>query len=266
MKINLLWGEVLGIFALLCYMFYSTDSKINSVNSGSSGITERQTEKLQILGSDTSWTFPSLLELAYDSTTTVRQDGETFSFYKKEIGQLHISTGKVIAGDPVTLFDAVALKETFPKGFFPVQLSVAKTNEYEIVAFSRIYFSDKPVSHWEFALLPGQVSRALTDSSAYCYSVDAGLGVFIDSAANKALNLLQENEQNKALMFANADIEKVGQVYYFDRYNVAAFTTGGGDGCYSTYIGRDTDGNICRLITDFGLFRWWENKQRDKDN
>jgi Protein of unknown function (DUF4241) len=259
MNINLSWGEVIGIAVVIGFAFYSPNLGVGSDSYHSSTPVVMPKGKLTISIGDTAKPFPALLELAYDSTTVVQQDGEKYSFYNKEIGQLNISTGKVIAGDPVTLFNAVALKETFSKGFFPVQLSVAKTNTYEIVAFSRIYFSDKPVSHWEFALLPGQVSHALTDSSAYCYTVDAGLGVFIDSAANKALNFLPENELNKALMFANPDIEKVGQVYYFDRYNVAAFTTGGGDGCYSTYIGRDADGNICRLITDFGLFRWWEN-------
>ena len=45
-------------------------------------------------------------------------------------------------------------------------------------------------------------------------------------------------------------------MYDFGQHNLAAFTSGFGDGRYSTYIGFAANGKPCRLITDFGLFDW----------
>ncbi len=45
-------------------------------------------------------------------------------------------------------------------------------------------------------------------------------------------------------------------MYNFGQHNLAAFTTGFGDGRYATYIGFDANGKPCRLLSDFGLFDW----------
>jgi hypothetical protein len=45
-------------------------------------------------------------------------------------------------------------------------------------------------------------------------------------------------------------------IYKFGNHNLAAFSTGEGDGYYATYIGIDAKGETCRLLTDFGLFDW----------
>jgi hypothetical protein len=47
-------------------------------------------------------------------------------------------------------------------------------------------------------------------------------------------------------------------MYNFGKYNLAAFTTGLGDGKYATYIGYDAAGKPCRLLSDFKLFDWKE--------
>lgn len=38
--------------------------------------------------------------------------------------------------------------------------------------------------------------------------------------------------------------------------NIVAFSTGFGDGRYSTYVGYDKNGEPCRLLTDFRLVDW----------
>ena len=139
--------------------------------------------------------------------------------------------------------------QIFPKGHFSVQLAMAN----ERVAFSRILFSDKAVAKWEVALCPGQKPISLRDTNIYCYGADAGTGLFIDEMANN--------------QFSNADYSKVfvgklsasgykGIIHNFDNHSLAAFSTGYGDGCYATYIGFDEQGNVCRLLTDFGIIHW----------
>ena len=40
----------------------------------------------------------------------------------------------------------------------------------------------------------------------------------------------------------------------FEENNLIVCTSGDGEGTYTSYIGRDQEGNICRLLTDFALF------------
>lgn len=48
-------------------------------------------------------------------------------------------------------------------------------------------------------------------------------------------------------------------LYDFNGHNLAAFSTGYGDGFYATYVGYDQKGKICRLLTDFGVVEWARN-------
>jgi hypothetical protein len=45
-------------------------------------------------------------------------------------------------------------------------------------------------------------------------------------------------------------------MFNFRQHNLAAFSTGVGDGRYASYIGFDAKGKPCRLVTDFALFDW----------
>ena len=56
--------------------------------------------------------------------------------------------------------------QVFPTGEFPVQLSVAKLNDAETIAFARISFSEEPVVKWKFALLEGQLPIPLSVRNA----------------------------------------------------------------------------------------------------
>lgn len=51
--------------------------------------------------------------------------------------------------------------------------------------------------------------------------------------------------------------------------NIICFRSGFGDGSYPSFFGFDANGQVCQLVTDFGLFydepeeasgsrRWWE--------
>ena len=39
---------------------------------------------------------------------------------------------------------------------------------------------------------------------------------------------------------------------------VIIFSAGIGDGSYPSYLGYDMDGNVCRLVSDFKLYRYFE--------
>lgn len=211
--------------------------------------------KPEIITTFKSAAYPSIFEASFISNTKVKQGDFNFEFYKHELGKIKVVSGKVIACDPVVMFHATPFTQKFPIGEFPVHLAMAKINKGESVAFSRIVFTDEAVDKWEFALMEGQKPISLKDSNYYCYGVDAATGIFIDSAANDLYN-------KKAITWDAVFVDKAekygykGFIHDFDGHNFATFTTGFGDGCYSTYIGFDKHGNVCQLLTDFGLVSW----------
>ena len=211
------------------------------------------------------------------------------AFFKDavDIGEISIETGKIVACDPIGMRDAKPFLQTFPVGNFPVQLAIARinggtvgdggsglkedaagkgggVNDEERVAFSRIYFSDKPVVRWEFALDSGDRQLPVGGDTLYGYGVDGGLGVFIDAQANDAFSELRKLDDNLWNAVFTGEVGKHDHItwqyalFEFQRHNLACFSTGVGDGFYGTYVGYDKEGRICRLLTDFGLVRWWK--------
>jgi Protein of unknown function (DUF4241) len=209
---------------------------------------------------------PAIFETAFFLLSSYKQDTTTFYFVAIDMGNLNCETGRLIACDPIVMADALPFAQQFPVGRFPVQLSIAANKTHERVAFSRILFSDQPVARWEFALQKGQQQKSIFDSTFYSYGVDGGIGIFIDSSANKAFADARNKDEYFWEKAFNGELTKHDHLswqyalFNFQDHNVATFTTGWGDGHYATYVGYDKEGKICRLLTDFGLFDWWLQK------
>jgi hypothetical protein len=203
---------------------------------------------------------PALFETAFIKGTTRKVDNSIFTLYGVNIGNIKIPSGRIIACDPLHIDEyGIPFTRVFPTGEFPVQLSIAKMNDEELIAFGRILFSEEPVARWEFALQEGQEPIPVGGRKMHGYAVDAGVVLFMDEAAKKALPDSIVAETNGAV-FTEMDkhYRKNWQyaVYHFGNHNLATFTTGFGDGRYGTYIGFDASGKPCRLVTDFDLFDW----------
>jgi len=207
---------------------------------------------------------PEIFETAFFHDTPVTGHDTLPGFFAVNIGKINIESGKIIACDPVVMSDAKPYTQEFPRGQFPVHLAIAQFNSDQRVAFSRILFSDKPVVKWEFALPEGEKQLPLFGDSSYSYGVDAGIGLFIDAKANAAFDSLRNKDGRLWEKVFIHQMEKRTHItwqymlYGFGDYNLAAFTTGVGDGSYSTYVGYDDKGQVCRLLTDFGLVNWWK--------
>lgn len=202
--------------------------------------------------------YSQVFQKAFIAGSTHKDAYMTCSFYIYEAGNLNVESGKIIACDPIQMFNATPFKAEFPKGIFPVQLSMAKMENDERVAFSRVLFSDSIVTNWAYALMPDQQPLSLLDSTVYCYGVDGGMGLFIDSVANDIARDFDQPTWNH--VFINKAIQNgyKGYSHEFDNHSLVTFSSGYGDGCYATYIGYDANGKICQLLTDFGLVGWWE--------
>jgi len=206
---------------------------------------------------DTTLVFPEIFEGSFLKGCSVKQWGLHMKFYTKNIGLIKIPSGKIIAEDPVTLSEtSKPYTNEFPIGTFPVEIAkMIKYKKYEGNAFVRIRFSENKIARWEYALVEGQKPIPITNLKGYGYSVDGGIGLFIDQEGVKEFtkilhtawdNLFLDNFEEEYLMYA------------FGQHNVATFTTGAGDGFYRTYVGYDKENSICQLLTDFELVEWWE--------
>ncbi|QJX46546.1 DUF4241 domain-containing protein [Hymenobacter taeanensis] len=203
---------------------------------------------------------PEIFESSFFPDAQVAQDSLTFRFYRNFLGNLPINSGRVVACEPLT-GGAQAFTTLFPKGRFPVELTVAQFGGDERVAFARILFSEAPVVKWEPALLPGQQPLPLFGEKYYGYPVDGGTGLFID--AHRLLpftTFLQDNAVWEQLFIKSFRLETssplLGLLYATPRDTVATFSTGLGDGTYASYVGLDAQNRPCRLLTDFQLINW----------
>lgn len=206
---------------------------------------------------------PVIFEKAFIQGSKENIKQSQTSLYGINIGNIKISSGSIIACDPM-LFEEYGkpFTQPFPTGEFPVQLSIAKFEERgELVAFARISFNNNPVEKWELALLEGQKPQAVGSPDSHAFIVDNGLACFMDNNAIKTLEVNKDSlftEMNKELGKHYRRIWQYALVNIGNQ-DIAVFTPGFGEEAYhSTYIGFDAQGKPCRLLTDFGLFEWWK--------
>jgi hypothetical protein len=191
---------------------------------------------------------------SYDMNFTIRLRNDA---------SLWLPSGRIVAGEPF-MYGAADYTDGFiqrvPPGRYPVELAIAdfEAGEHIVptVAAARLVIRDEPVASWEMALYEGQDLAELGDDEFFGYPVDGGTGGFIDAETIPTLtedfdqyleNLMDiladrsADDDAKAVTMAGANSEPV----------MVAFSSGGGDGHYPTWIGRTADGEIVCVLTDF---------------
>ena len=177
------------------------------------------------------------------------------------IGSLFLPTGKLVACDPLVFFDSKPFELLFPKGEFPVVLSIAqfRGGSDQRVAFATVRFSSKPTVAWDMLLLDDQDTSTLGANEIFGYGVDAGTGSFMDERA--AALLLKRCKDDST--FSDKICAEMDKTYVHTRswlnlqldpgLNLVAFSSGVGDGVYASYVGFAEDGDITVAVTDFYL-------------
>ncbi|TYP73269.1 DUF4241 domain-containing protein [Paenibacillus methanolicus] len=180
---------------------------------------------------------------------------------------LYIPTGTIVATDPVVSMERSGFKRQTPIGTFPVYLYF--DHQYDRVACAELRFSEEEVHTWEMALLPEQEMKELQDGEAYGYLVDSGYGCFMDADSAKSMiqheQLLEKQLGHDFISYYDNFLSdlletKDGNLDYGEivpdpqkPHNVALFSSGWGDGFYVSYFGLNKEGEVVRLVTDFGV-------------
>ncbi len=182
-----------------------------------------------------------------------------------DAGNLYISSGFLVASDPLITPDKPSFLQKFPLGNFPI--FIHKEKDSNCVAYVEIQFSQEEITHWEMALCEGQNLKDLQKDEIFGFPVESGMGCFMDFETQEMLhNLEQELFQKKGADFMGI-YEEFFHEHFFDENgsidqfallklnesspnNLIAFETGYGEGFYATYIAFSAKNSPVKFITE----------------
>ncbi|CAN7591846.1 DUF4241 domain-containing protein [Rhizobium leguminosarum] len=190
------------------------------------------------------------------------------------MGNVELTSGRIVAADPLAQPDRPALVRTVAPGEYPVTLYRA----FGRVAAASMRFAEGKPDRWELAVLPGQDPATLKDGEIFGYPVDAGLGCYMDA---DTLGLIGEREGQAQAQKPDSDVNYYDDVLASDleankgiyalhrpvagkKGNVAVFWSGWGDGFYPVFWGLERDGRALVLLTDFSVVENADGRKEPK--
>ncbi|MFB6695635.1 MULTISPECIES: DUF4241 domain-containing protein [Streptomyces] len=192
------------------------------------------------------------------------RDGDTGTLAPVAIGEVTLPTGRVVACDPFVCLgegEAEPFTVTVEPGRYRAEAAVATLaragaapdpHPHTRIAAARLVIRDTPAVAWEMAVVAGQDPCALGEDDYFGYGVDAGTGCFHDAAAHHSFPGVEDDDGPLwSAIDAVVDGPQVFLARGEDGHTLAGFTSGWGDGCYPTWIGRDAEGRVTCFVTDF---------------
>ncbi len=177
---------------------------------------------------------------------------------KLEVGKLKLQTGKIIATDPILLYDDECFSEKVVPGTYTVNIYVGKAgNRKRQTVAAEIIIKDSQPIRWEMALLEGESAKNFGHDEFMGYEVENGLGSFMDEKVMEILDVMSEEELNdyeikvkdavrqSDCSCANIPMDKNGTL------NILVFATGWNQGTFPTYYGFDNNNKLSKIVTDF---------------
>jgi len=231
----------------------------------------RQTRLLQFNND----TFRVVLERRAAYATASDKEHVEFSRYMKTgvvdavdlsrefIGELAVPTGEIVAADPFYIPKEFThpFAQRIPSGSYPVFVSLADLGVWgERVAYAWLQIRLNRPIRWELA-----TTTATEGALAELYGIDAGLGCFADTAAAGVFSaqvkrFYSEHPEGNFyddVLSPYLPADRSWCDYGLDPesgLNVVIFSSGFGDGIYSSYWGLDAKARLACLLTDFQVF------------
>ena len=181
----------------------------------------------------------------------------TYDMQVVRLGMLKLPSGRIIATEPLVVRDdVVPFTVTVPPGEYPVEASLARFGKYPEVAFARIVFdASKPVAYWKLAVWPHSDAGRIAAGIHFGYPVDGGTGSFMDPVAAQDVSKMRENDGFYKVIYSG-EVDVLHHLFDTERANLAVFSTGIGDGVYSSYFGFASSGEPVMLVSDYNMFPW----------
>jgi hypothetical protein len=201
---------------------------------------------------------PSMFISDLANTFTLVGDGEPAAMVYYRLPDLELPSGRIVAADGL-IGGSEPFSRTVPPGSYPLALAVARLGDEERVALAIIRFSNGRAVKWEMAISEGVA--ASDDGQSAGFGVDTGKGSVGDATAQQLIAYARDEDDQ----FNDELLERMKAAYKHARNWIhidtpngssAVFSSGYGDGFYTSYFGIDDTGNAVSLVTDFKLIKW----------
>lgn len=199
------------------------------------------------------------------------------------IGNLNVTTGKIIVCDPLVSSNWIPLSKNIRPGNYPIKIYITKTeNPGNRFALAKLEITNKKAVKWVLALQENEnVNELVEDDSFFGFSVDSGLASFFDYQTgleyDKFQNEFYKKNPGKNIYddFFDAEFQKntvnkndptevgnwINYKFPTTELNIPMFESGYGDGVYPAYWGIDEEGEITSLLIDFLVIELPELKE-----
>ena len=189
--------------------------------------------------------------------------GYEILIHTRTVGSLKVTSGKLVACDPIVHPTTEPFDIDLPVGEFPVQITIAELRDEARIAYASILFKKESARSWKLLTVPEE-DTSMFSSDEHGYTTVSELGCFMDADTadcyldyldfydenekddlKKNFSKLERRAKNKGVSFAALTHE------HLQGGNILTFSSGFGQGFYHTYVGRDSDGELARIVTDF---------------
>lgn len=188
------------------------------------------------------------------------------TFTTHYLGELVLTSGKLVACDPLAFSNSESFQKPLPTGKYPVFLIVAHypKNNDERVVYAMISISEQTPIKWELAICSDEELNSLSEDNILGYPVDSGVGCFMDLDAvqiiddsiyyaysTKTQDLIDQLQDELRKNYSSTWEWANMCINESTNLNIVAFSSGSGDGIYPTYFGYDSEDNIVNIVTEF---------------
>lgn len=185
------------------------------------------------------------------------------NLYRRHGGQLNITSGGIVACDPMVQPDRPAFtRSVAQRGAHAVEVLHDRHGSHALaVMWLRGREQVQPEQlRWEMAVLQSQAVQGLGEDEFFGYPVDAGLGCFMDMEAATAMSQREARHADDAdfnyydSVLDEELVDDIADHYPLgpgSRNNLVVFRSGWGDGSYPSFWGLDAEGQAVVLVTDF---------------
>lgn len=219
----------------------------------------------------------------FEDGETVPKMGYDVVIRRRHLGHLQMPTGSLVACDPIDALETEPFAADIEPGAYPVVMYAAELRDETLCAYTSLQVDDAQPIRWEVATVEDEELDPLDPDGNPGYPVESSLGSFMDARAAKVLmdyshSLMPDDDDDyrRALRgrvhrrlessdyaWANIDLACDAKVPQVDPgLNVIAFDSGYGPGIYTTYLGKDEDDNLTRVVTDFEVLEFSFNSFR----
>lgn len=177
---------------------------------------------------------------------------------KIEAGKLVLKTGRVIATDPILMYDDESYSISVRPGTYTVNLylGIIKDKPKQSV-LAEIVINEEETVKWEMALFKGESSKGFAKDEFMGYEVENGLGCFMDESIMEKLDVMDERDLDNYEKIIREKIKKsetsCAEIFLdqTNSGNIVIFPSGWNTGTFPTYYGFNKDNKLTRFVTDF---------------